>query len=78
MHYTKNDLANIIAIAEQDEVHSEIASNLTKRAQKALAYRDCSLHLTKKDQVFLAIHYDVDMDADAKETLDKILKGRKE
>ena len=52
MHYTKNDLANIIAIAEQDEVHSEIASNLTKRAQKALAYRDCSLHLTKKDQFF--------------------------
>lgn len=78
MPYTKSDLANIIAIAEQDEANPEIASNLTKRAQKALVYRDCSLHITKRDRDFLASHYDADMDDDAKETLDRILQGRGE
>ena len=74
MKYTRNDLENIIAICEQEE-HSDISvpAKLVKRCKKALAYRDVTLRLTRQDKEFLQYMYDDDMDADAKETLKKIL-----
>ena len=74
MKYTENDLKNIIALCEQDETDSNIAKNLSKRCEKALAYRDVSIRLTKHDKIFLESQYDEDMDADAKKTLDHIIK----
>ena len=74
MKYTRNDLENIIAICEQEK-HADISvpAKLVKRCKKALAYRDVTLRLTKQDKEFLQYMYDDDMDADAKNTLQKIL-----
>ena len=72
MKYTENDLKNIIAICEQDNPVSA-PGKLAERCRKALAYRDVSISLTKHDKAYLLYMYDKDMDADAKETLERIL-----
>lgn len=74
MKYTRNDLENIIAICEQEK-HADISvpAKLAARCKKALAYRDVTLRLTRQDKEFLQYMYDDDMDADAKNTLQKIL-----
>lgn len=73
MVYTKNDLANIIALCEQDESGNPIAARLLKRCQRAYAYRDVDIHLTRNDKTYLRQVYDDEMDADALATLQKIL-----
>lgn len=73
--YTEMDLENIIAICEQDEGAHAQAGRLKKRCERALAYRDCEIHITEEDKRFLSQYYDEDMDPEAKETLTKVLGG---
>ena len=73
--YTEMDLENIIAICEQDEGAPAQAGRLKKRCERALAYRDCEIHITEEDKRFLSQYYDEDMDPEAKETLTKVLGG---
>lgn len=75
MAYLSVDLENIIALCCQDEedYNNPIALNLINRCERALAYRDVSIRLTKRDKEFLATKYDEDMDWDAKRTLKTIL-----
>jgi hypothetical protein len=72
MKYSEDDLKNIIAICEQADPIS-VPGKLAERCRKALAYRDVSIRLTKHDKEYLQYVYDKDMDADAKETLERIL-----
>ena len=73
--YTEMDLENIIAICEQDEGAPAQAGRLKKRCERALAYRDCEIHITEGDKRFLSQYYDEDMYPEAKETLTKVLGG---
>lgn len=75
MKYSENDLKNIIAICEQEE-HDKVSvpGRLAERCRKALAYRDVTIKLNKNDKAYLQQMYDEDMDANAKETLERILK----
>lgn len=73
--YTEQDLKNIIAICDQDEDAPMQATRLKDRCEKALAYRDCPLRVTKEDKRMLQYYYDKDMDPDAKATLEKVLGG---
>jgi len=74
MKYTENDLKNILAICEQENVNSNsVPGKLAERCRKALAYRDVTIRLTQNDKAYLQYMYDKDMDADAKETLERIL-----
>ena len=71
--YTEQDLENIIAICDQDEDAPALAGRLKDRCEKALAYKDCDLHITAADKRFLSHYYDGEMDPEAKATLHKIL-----
>lgn len=71
MEYTDNDLKNIIALCEQGE-ESDIATNLANRCKRALAYRDVTIRITKKEKQFLSSLYDEDMDKDAMDTINRI------
>lgn len=73
MKYTENDLKNIIALCDQDESDNSTAKSLAKRCKNALAYRDVSIRLTKRDRKYLREQYGQDMDSDALFTLDKIM-----
>ena len=75
--FSKRDLENVIAICEQDEDAPAQAGRLKERCERALAYRDCEIHITEEDKRFLSQYYDEDMDPEAKETLDKVLGGGK-
>lgn len=52
--YTERDLENIIAICEQDEDAPAQADRLKERCERALAYRDCEIHITEEDKRFLS------------------------
>lgn len=73
MKYTETDLKNIIALCEQDGQENGVPARLAKRCRNALAYQDLTMRLTKNDKVYLSSIYDESMDADAMETLKRIL-----
>lgn len=72
MKYSDNDLKNVLALCAQGE-ENETTISLTNRCERALAYRDVSIKFTQKDKQFLLSLFDVDMDKDALETLNRIV-----
>lgn len=72
--YTDDDLGNLIALCDQEENPSSQAIILKRRCERALAYVDCYLRITRKDKELLQDLYDPDMAPEAKATLNKCMK----